>query len=251
MIYLFLNFRRRYFHDPQQLMEIFSVLEEQNLFLIQNSQETELTLEELRHKKRQTEEDMNARTEQLQAQIAELDSQINSEKALAISLQARRQADIKESAQAALANTQNGQIGDKEKEELIRRLEIKVKEVYEACGLGDNNTRVETLVMLSQLESLLENLLTAIERMPVEYVKTQEKDKEKLRREKKRIEQQELQEKQQEERNRRAIERSLQAPKKRTGKPVMWRSRLVRREVKTKTDEEENQGNDDEVKHLS
>ena len=227
------------------------MLEEQNLFLIQNSQETELTLEELRHKKRQTEQDMNARTEQLQAQIAELDSQIDIEKALATSLQARRQADVKERATAAAAVAQNGQVGDKEKEELIRKLEVKVKEVYEACGLGDNNTRVETLVMLSQLESLLESLLTTIERMPVEYVKAQEKDKEKLRREKKRIEQQELQERQQEERNRRAIERSLQAPKKRTGKPVMWRSRLIRREVKAKTDEEENQGNDDEVKHLS
>ena len=38
-----------YFTEPQQLMDIFSALEEQNLFLIQNSQETEHTLEELRH----------------------------------------------------------------------------------------------------------------------------------------------------------------------------------------------------------
>jgi hypothetical protein len=39
----------RYFTEPQQLMAIFSALEEQNLFLIQNSQETEHTLEELQH----------------------------------------------------------------------------------------------------------------------------------------------------------------------------------------------------------
>lgn len=38
-----------YFTEPKQLMDIFSALEEQNLFLIQNSQETEHTLEELRH----------------------------------------------------------------------------------------------------------------------------------------------------------------------------------------------------------
>jgi hypothetical protein len=38
-----------YFQQPKQLMDIFSALEEQNLFLIQNSQETEHTLEELRH----------------------------------------------------------------------------------------------------------------------------------------------------------------------------------------------------------
>ena len=42
-------FVNRYFTEPQQLMAIFSALEEQNLFLIQNSQETEHTLEELQH----------------------------------------------------------------------------------------------------------------------------------------------------------------------------------------------------------
>lgn len=37
-----------YFTDPQQLLDIFSELEEQNLSLIQNSQETEEALEEMK-----------------------------------------------------------------------------------------------------------------------------------------------------------------------------------------------------------
>jgi hypothetical protein len=37
-----------FFTDPQQLLDIFSELEEQNLSLIQNSQETEEALEEMK-----------------------------------------------------------------------------------------------------------------------------------------------------------------------------------------------------------
>ena len=39
-----------YFKHPDQLLDIFSQLEERNLFLIQNVQETEEALEELRQK---------------------------------------------------------------------------------------------------------------------------------------------------------------------------------------------------------
>ena len=37
-----------FFTDPQQLLDIFAELEEQNLSLIQNSQETEEALEEMK-----------------------------------------------------------------------------------------------------------------------------------------------------------------------------------------------------------
>ncbi|KAG6623274.1 flagellar associated protein [Phytophthora cinnamomi] len=43
-----------YFQNPQQLLDIFTALEESNLFLIQNSQETEQTLEELKQNYRET-----------------------------------------------------------------------------------------------------------------------------------------------------------------------------------------------------
>jgi len=86
--------------------------------------------------------------------------------------------------------------------------------------------------------------------MPPDYVRRAEKDKEKKRREKKRLEQQLLAEKQQEERNKKAIERSLQAPKKRTGRQVMFRSQVVRKAiVEDKT--EDNEEDLDEIKFLS
>jgi len=47
-----------YFTNPEQLLEIFKQLEENNMFLIQNSQETERILEELKVKRKATEQKM-------------------------------------------------------------------------------------------------------------------------------------------------------------------------------------------------
>jgi hypothetical protein len=47
-----------YFSNPQQLLDIFSELEENNLSLIQNCQEMEETLEELKQKTKDTEKSM-------------------------------------------------------------------------------------------------------------------------------------------------------------------------------------------------
>ena len=62
----------RYFTSPQQLLDIFSALEERNLFLIQNSQETEEALEELRQKLEDTKSKMTSETGSLAAQIQTL-----------------------------------------------------------------------------------------------------------------------------------------------------------------------------------
>ena len=43
-----------FFTNPQQLLDIFAELEEQNLSLIQNSQETEENLEEMKQNIKQT-----------------------------------------------------------------------------------------------------------------------------------------------------------------------------------------------------
>jgi len=107
--------------------------------------------------------------------------------------------------------------------------------------------------MLSQLESKLEMLLQDTEEIPDEFMLRAEKEKEKKRMELKRAQQQEKQEKQQEERNRRAIERSMQAPKKRNGPPVMYRSRLINKELKKTMDYDVIASNstNDEVKYFS
>jgi len=246
-----------YFTEPQQLMDIFSALEEQNLFLIQNSQETEHTLEELRHAFAETKVTMDSHTSVLQQQIDELEQQLTAEDQRLKALRSKRAA-ASETAVApkptvgakGAAAAGGGQQTQVEKERLLADLNSKVRNVYDLCGF-DASSKPSTLFMLSQLESKLEVLLQDIERMPVEYVIKAEKEKEKRRREHKRAQQQAQQERQQEERNRRAIERSMQAPKKRIGAPIMYRSRLIKREQKNDGDEDEGKDNNDEFKFLS
>ena len=47
-----------YFKSPQQLLDVFAQLEERNLFLIQNSQETEEAFDELKQKFEDTKAEM-------------------------------------------------------------------------------------------------------------------------------------------------------------------------------------------------
>jgi hypothetical protein len=252
-----------YFTEPRQLMDIFSALEEQNLFLIQNSQETEHTLEELQHAFSETKVSMDGQTSVLQVQIDELQQQINSEEGRVKTLLNKRmnaneenstfnQQLGKEKASKENSNTNNTANfqSQYEKEKLLTELNHRVKVVYERCGF-DASSKPATLFMLSQMESKLELLLQDIERMPTDYVIKAEKEKEKRRREKKREEQQALQERLQEERNKRAIERSMQAPKKRFGRQVMYRSKPSRAEEKKNGDEDADKDNTDELKYLS
>jgi hypothetical protein len=55
----------------------------------------------------------------------------------------------------------------------------------------------------------------------------------------------------QEERNRRAIERSMQAPKKRTGRMVMQRSRPIKKEKTQSVDAVDDGVDKDELRYLS
>merc|ERR1711988_1861299 len=68
-----------YFKHPSQLLDIFTALEESNLFLIQNSQETEEALEELKAKFAETRSRMEAESSGLKAQIDTLKGSIKVE----------------------------------------------------------------------------------------------------------------------------------------------------------------------------
>lgn len=224
-----------YFKQPQQLLDIFAQLEEQNLFLIQNSQETEQALEELKQNFEATKHEMDSKTELLQLNIDELEDHIAQEESKADQLRSRLG--------ARAGETQNRQ------EALLAQLHDKVRDVYQKCGF-DITSQPATLFMLSELEARLESLLDQIESMPEEYILKEEKDKEKKRRERKRAEQQALQDALQEERNRKSIERSLQAPKKRTGRPVMFRSPPIRKTVRHKKEDDDKEEEDD-LKYLT
>jgi hypothetical protein len=203
--------------------------------LIQNSQETEQALEDLKTSYRETRKKMDEKTRSLEDNIGQLQGQIVEEAGKASQL-AKRVA-------LSAGDTQERQ------EALLQSLGNKVKDVYQRCGF-DSSSNPSTLFMLSDLEVQLEELLSNLETMPEEHVKKVEKEKEKKRRELKRQEQQAAQEKAQEERNRKAIERSMQAPKKRTGRPIMFRSVIIK--TKVKEDEKEVTEEDlDELRHMT
>ncbi|KDO29383.1 hypothetical protein SPRG_05920 [Saprolegnia parasitica CBS 223.65] len=215
-----------YFQNPQQLLDIFTALEESNLFLIQNSQETEQSLEELKQNYRETKKKMNKKTQVLKQNIDELRDQINAEDEKANHLRQR-----------AMAGT-----GENVQERMLQELHDKVLEVYQRCGFeADSNPN--TLFMLTDLEARLEDLLSAIEHMPEDYVVKAEKEKEKERRERVRQERIAQQTKMYEERMKKSMERSMQAPKKRKGRQVMWRSQPQRQ---IKQQDNDNHVNDDD-----
>ena len=111
-----------YFKEPQQLLNMFAELEEQNLTLIQNSQETEEALEEMKQQLAQTMEKMNSETDTLRKQIDHLNLSIAEEEDKARDLELR---------------ARMFQLGDSMKEEdqetLLLDLNKKVEAVYRNC----------------------------------------------------------------------------------------------------------------------
>ena len=222
-----------YFTRPQQLLDIFAALEERNLFLIQNSQETEEQLEELKQKLEMTKAKMDEETELLNSQINSLKTAIAAEEAKAAALGER-------------ANPQKGQAaGEQDTEALLAALHKRVAEVYERCGIGDDATS-GTLMMLANIEQKLEENLAAIERMPPEEVEKAEKEREKDRRARVRTEKMAAQKKAQEDRINKSIERSKAPVQKKTGKPVMFRAPpLITRKRDKDIKEERNEDEED------
>lgn len=215
-----------YFKEPQQLLDIFTQLEEGNLFLIQNCQETEQQLEELKQTYRESKKRFEKQTQALQEQISTLEAQIEREQAKADMLSQR----VKESA------------GDDHQEQLLTALRNKVKQVYVKCGF-DSNANPDLLSMLTDLEGLLEDLLSEIASMDPEYVKSKEKEKEKERRERVRLARLKQQQEIYEMRLKKSMERSQAPAKKKSGKQVMFRSPPLRKKVRetkrdTKADQE-------------
>eukprot|EP01135_Chromosphaera_perkinsii_P006593 Nk52_evm18s553 gene=Nk52_evmTU18s553 len=223
-----------YFKDPQQLLDIFAELEEQNLSLIQNSQETEEALEELKQKIMETEKKMSKETDTLKAQIDFLELAISKEEEKANSLEER----------ARFFSL--GVLGVEDQESELDDLNKKVEEVYRNC-IGDNDANISTIQMLTNIENKLEELFEMIEYMPPEKVETAEKIKEKERRQRLREEKLEAQRITQEERVRRALDRAKAPVKKKTGKPLVFRSAPPQKKKREK--EKMDKQNENEEEH--
>ena len=209
-----------YFTSPQELLDKFAALEEDNLFLIQNVQEAQQSLEEMTARLDQSMDEATKKMNKMKSYINDIKSDIND-----------RQNEID------VIHSSLGRVG--EKSGMEDQLEIvgcqdamtflveKVKDIYLSCGYTIVGTNPSLLFMLSQIESVIDKTLERMKGIPKERLNAAVKLKEKARREKKRLQQQEEQKKLQEERNRKVLERSLQPPKKQVGKKLMYRSYLT------------------------
>merc|ERR1719321_674696 len=214
-----------YFKKPRQLMDIFTELEEKNLFLIQNSQETEQALEELQQTFEHTKEVMGAKATQLRDSITKLEQSIDQEKKRCHLL--RKSYDEK-----ADTGIQDAKLND---------LAKKVEKVYLACGFATDHDP-DTLQMLGSIESRLEELLTGIDEIhqqDAELIMRLERQKEKERRERVKLNRLDDQAKKQEERLAASLQRSQAPVFKKTGKQIMKRAPPHRKEKKVVKDTSE------------
>merc|ERR1711935_137726 len=221
-----------YFKEPSQLIGIFATLGESNLFLIQNCNQTQEALEELKQK-------FDIETEKTRKETSDLDRQME-ELQLAIELETEKKSLLEDK------DKKKDQEDDADKNERqaqhMEVLNSKVTEVYEMC-IGKNESNIDAIPMLTQIEKQLEKLLEAIGGMDEEFVAQEEskRDKERrdLRRERQHIEKEKEQMLKMAERQKRAA----QPVKKKTGKPLMTRhmqdKRKKRDDVEVGNTEEE------------
>ncbi|GLC35665.1 hypothetical protein PLESTF_001662400 [Pleodorina starrii] len=243
-----------YFQEPAQLLSVYKQLEESNLFYIQNAQETEEALEELRQKLRDTRARMDAEALALQGQVSSLQAAI-----VAAREKARRLKDRTLENEGAftlsMGNTGgaggggsggasgqpgggggSGGAGAGGQPVNLKQLGDKVREVYVRCGF-DADASISTLQMLTNIEMKLEEYLTVVEGMPAEYVDGAEKSREKERRKVARDEKLSAQHREHEARMARALERAAAPVFKKTGKPLMFRSAPPQRKKVVQADD--------------
>eukprot|EP00670_Eutreptiella_braarudii_P001998 CAMPEP_0174293706 /NCGR_PEP_ID=MMETSP0809-20121228/39456_1 /TAXON_ID=73025 ORGANISM="Eutreptiella gymnastica-like, Strain CCMP1594" /NCGR_SAMPLE_ID=MMETSP0809 /ASSEMBLY_ACC=CAM_ASM_000658 /LENGTH=544 /DNA_ID=CAMNT_0015394691 /DNA_START=85 /DNA_END=1719 /DNA_ORIENTATION=- len=209
-----------FFTDPEQILTRFMEIEEENLFLIQNCQETEESLEELKSKFTEAKQKMDEEAANLKSQIEQIKQKIGVEEQKKKILMAR------------MATSKDA----KNHEELVIHINTKVTEIFKASGFGDNDANINTLGMLTKIETKLEELRNQISHLPNDFKLMAMKQRDKERRQKARQKLLDEQRLLREERSQKALARSQAPVKKKVGKPVMWRSRPIDKKRTVVTD---------------
>ncbi|KAM5130063.1 cilia- and flagella-associated protein 100 [Callospermophilus lateralis] len=197
-----------FFTDPQQLLDIFTDLEEQNLSLIQNTQEMEETLEELNLTLKSTHVRMDREVQQLKQWVTTMTMSIAKEEEMASELELKARV------------FHFGEYMGDQQDKLLESLDHKVLDVYRRCVGGPQEANLGTVQMLTTIEHQLEELLESLERVPASWVEQMEKAQEKERHRRLREEKAMMQRMLQEERLQRARARAQAAVKRKL--PVGW-----------------------------
>ncbi|XP_010159676.1 PREDICTED: coiled-coil domain-containing protein 38 [Eurypyga helias] len=214
-----------YFTDPQQLLSVFTEMEDENLSFIQKSQEIEESLGEVQHAFITTHESTEKRLAELKQQVVTLKSSVDKEE--------ERVADLKLKVQLF---SSGGHKAD-EQDKMLASLNKKVLEVYYHCT-GDNKTNLQTMQMLMVMEKQLNNLLDALQRIPPAEREQAEKAKKQEQRIRLREEKLRQQRKLQEAKLQRALEKSQATVNQNRGRRPMFRSKPPARKEKRHSQEQ-------------
>ncbi|XP_038171064.1 coiled-coil domain-containing protein 38 [Arvicola amphibius] len=225
-----------YFKEPEELLQVLTELEEQNLTLVQYSQDVDENLEDVNKRERFIQDKINNNIEFLleHKQVLKANCEREEEKAAELELRSRL--------------FSFGEFNSDAQEKLIDSLSKKINQVYRVC-IGDAEVgSLNAVQKLVKVESRLVELSDLIESIPKENVEAIERIKQKERRQKLREEKMREKQRHQEERLRAALERAVAQPKKKLGRRLIYRSKprsaskqelLLIGDTRTKTQEEE------------
>jgi len=226
-----------YFKEPQELLAMFHELEDQNLSLIQNGQDMEENIDEIKSQANITRERLNRDVAFLAGQITMLEQAAMREEEKIEDLKLKCEM-FSPTLQPTSNSTDFGEFDQDDQEKLLEKFGNKVEEVYNTV-IGENDANISTLQMLTSIENTFGQLLDLQEMMPedeiAEYEKKFEKDRRARLREDKLREQEALQK----ERVQRALERAQAAPRNQVGRRPVPRSEPPRVKVKTRKNKEQ------------
>jgi len=198
-----------YFTKPSQLLEVFTSLEEQNLFLIQTSQDKEQTLEEIQQKLSEKTLAISTHLAKLHQSTAEVEGYIKVEKEQSEALK-----------QQAMKTR-----GASDRDQLLDDLTNKIIEVHSMCGNDAEHDNPKQ--MLKAIEAKLEEHLSFLDEEEEErpqLVETEIRNKERERRMFVKHTRKETMDRKIQERLETSLQRSQLPIHKKVGKQVMFRS---------------------------
>ncbi|XP_045682319.1 coiled-coil domain-containing protein 38 [Phyllostomus hastatus] len=202
-----------YFKEPEELLQVLTELEEQNLTLVQYSQDVDENLEDVNKREKLIQDKINSNIEFLleHKEMLKANCLREEEKAAELELRSRL--------------FSFGEFNSEAQEKLIDSLSKKINQVYNVC-IGDGEVgSLNPVQKLVKIESRLVELSDLIETIPKENVEAIERIKQKERRQKLREEKMKEKQRHQEERLRAALERAVAQPKKKLGRRLVYRSK--------------------------
>nr|KAF6451896.1 coiled-coil domain containing 38 [Molossus molossus] len=202
-----------YFKQPEELLQVLTELEEQNLTLVQYSQDVDENLDDVNKRERLIQDKINSNIEFLleHKEILKANCVREEEKAAELELRSRL--------------FSFGQFNSDAQEKLIDSLSKKINQVYRVCIGDDEVGSLNPIQKLVKVESRLVELSDLIEAIPKENVEAIERMKQKERRQKLREEKIKEKQRYQEERLKAALERAVAQPKKKVGRRLVYRSK--------------------------